>query len=218
MGWAHTLLPSDGMTADYPVRVEITSPTRFDRVQLALRIVLSIVLGWIGITAGWLVCALFGVLPVFAAIAISTKTSKRFTDDIAPRTWRVLEWLLQLWAYMALLVDELPTGGDHPVRVSIRFTGTPTVGSALWRLVTSIPSGLVLGALWIVSGVFWLIAAIAVLFGWAVPASILAFQGGVLRWQARLVAYHASLVEEYPPFSFDTGTGHDQPLSTAGAR
>jgi hypothetical protein len=26
----------------------------------------------------------------------------------------------------------------------------------------------------------------------------------VLRWETRLVAYHASLVDEYPPFAFDT--------------
>jgi hypothetical protein len=34
------------------------------------------------------------------------------------------------------------------------------------------------------------------------PASILSFQTGYLPWSARLLAYHASFVEEYPPFSF----------------
>jgi hypothetical protein len=47
--------------------------------------------------------------------------------------------------------------------------------------------------------------------------SILSFQRGVLRWQARLVAYHASLVEEYPPFSFETGDGHGATPAASGA-
>ena len=31
------------------------------------------------------------------------------------------------------------------------------------------------------------------------------FQRGITRLAARLVAYHASLVQEYPPFAFDMG-------------
>ena len=31
------------------------------------------------------------------------------------------------------------------------------------------------------------------------------FQAGIVRWQARLLASLASLIEPYPPFSFDTG-------------
>jgi hypothetical protein len=53
--------------------------------------------------------------------------------------------------------------------------------------------------------VLWVIAAIAVLLGVAIPRAILGYQRGVLRWQARLVAYHASLVDDYPPFVLDTG-------------
>jgi hypothetical protein len=200
------------MTA-HPVHVEITSPPRFARVQLLLRVVLAIALGWVGITAGWLVCVLYIALPVIAAIGVSSHPGERFGREVAPREWRVLAWLLQLSAFMALLVDQFPTGGEHPVRVELRPTGSPTVGSALARLVTSIPSGFVLALLWCVSSVLWLVAAVTVLIDNHVPASMLAFQRGVVRWQARLVAYHASLVDEYPPFSFDTGEGHDVPLA-----
>jgi hypothetical protein len=191
------------MTTEYPVQVDVTSPLRFDRVQLLLRIALSIILGWIGITAGWLICMLFGVLPLIAAIAISSVGATRYHSEVAPRVWRVLRWLLELWAYMALLVDRFPVeSGD--VRIDSRFTGTPTIGSALSRLITSIPSGIVLCVLWFASGVVWLVAAVIILLGATMPPSIIAFQRGVLRWQTRLVAYHASLVEEYPPFSMDT--------------
>jgi hypothetical protein len=84
------------------------------------------------------------------------------------------------------------------------------VGSSLLRLVTSIPSAIVLCFLSLISGVMWLISAIGVLVVAHVPDSILGFQRGVLRWQARLVAYHASLVDDYPPFMLDTH-GHLPP-------
>jgi hypothetical protein len=193
------------MTA-HPVEVEVISPPRFERLQLLLRVALAIVLGWIGITAGWLVCVLFGALPLIAAIVISSGGGERYLGEVAPRLWRVLAWLLQLSAYMLLLVDRFPTGpADDWVRLQIRFTGKPTVGSALLRFITSIPSGLVLMLLWFVSWVLWVASAVLVLFGSPLPESILGFQRGVLRWNARLVAYHASLVEEYPPFTLDTG-------------
>lgn len=194
------------MTTNYPVSVEVTSPPRFDRIQLLLRFALGIGLGWLGVTAGWLVCALFLVLPVIAAISISSGGGERYPAEVAPRVERALTWLLQLSAYMMLLVDRFPAGEDAPVRISYRYTGRPTTGSALLRLLTSIPSGVVLCFLWFVSGVLFVVSAVTVLFAESVPGSILAFQRGVLRWQARLVAYHASFVEEYPPFAFDTET------------
>lgn len=199
----------------HPVQIDVISPPYFERIQLLLRIVLVIVLGWFGITAGWLACMLFAVLPVIAAIAISSSGNERYARDIGPRIWRVLAWLMQFSAYMALLVDRFPTGDGHPVSFSIRFAERPTVGSALFRLVTSIPSGLVLIVLSFVGSILWIIAAVIVLSGSAMPDAILGYQRGVLRWQARLLAYHASLVDEYPPFSLDTGSLADPPLATA---
>lgn len=192
---------------DYPVQVDIHSPARFDRIQLLIRLALGIVLAWFGITAGWLACVLYGTLPLIAAIALSSIGTERYLADFAPRLWRVLAWLLQLSAFMALLVDRFPTAEEGDVVADLRLTGRPTLGSALVRLVTSIPSGLVLGVLACVAGVLCVISYATVLVGEHVPRSILAYQRGVLRWQARLVAYHASLVEEYPPFSFDTEPG-----------
>ena len=196
---------------DYPVHLEVTSPQRYDRVQLLLRILFAIVLGWIGFTTGWLVWGLYLVLPVIAAIAISSSRTSYF-EGTAPQVWRVLSWLLKLSAYMMLLVDRFPKEDDGDVRVAVRYTGRPTAGSSIARFVTSIPSGIVLGALWFVSSILWLWGAVTILFAASVPAWLLGFQRGVLRWQARLVAYHASMIEEYPPFSFDTDDGHDDIL------
>jgi uncharacterized protein DUF4389 len=203
------------MSHEHPVVVDVDSPLRFERVQVLVRVLLAIVLGWFGITVGWLTCMLFFVLPLLAAIAISVVGAERYTAEVAPRTWAVLRWLLQLWAYLTMLTDRFPTADDGRVRIDIRFTGTPTVGGALSRLLTSIPSGLVLMLVWFVSGILWFIGVVVVLFGAPMPDAILAFQRGVLRWQARLVAYHASLVVEYPPFSFDTDAHHHPAVSAA---
>jgi hypothetical protein len=205
------------MSSDYPVQIDVISPPHFDRVQLLLRIGIGILLGWLGVTAGWLVCLLFGALPLIAAIAISSERDA-YLKEVAPGIWAVLDWLLRLSAYMLLLVDRFPTDETRSVSTEIRYTGQPTVGSALARLITSIPSGIVLMLLWFVSSVLWIVAALAVLLGLSMPRSILAFQRGVLRWSARLVAYHASFVVEYPPWSFDTETPSDQALATAGGR
>lgn len=198
------------MTTSFPVRVDVRSPLRFDRLQLLLRVVLACLLGWIGITGGWVSWVLYLGLPVVAAIAISSVGHARFAQDVAPRLWRVLDWLLQLSAYMLLLVDRFPTGDDHaanPVKIETRWTGSPSMGSALGRLIMSIPSALVLTILGCVSGLLWLIAALTILLSETVPSWILGFQRGMLRWQARLIGYHASLIEEYPPFSLDMDAG-----------
>lgn len=203
--------------SNYPVQITVMPPAHFDRIQLLLRLVIAVVLAWIGTTAGWLVCALYLALPVLAAVAISSLGSASYLASFAPRLWRVLAWLLQFSAFMALVTDRFPTGDGGDIQINIRFTGRPTIGSSLARFLMSIPSGFVLGLLWIVSGVLWLIGAVIVLIGEPMPRSIFAFQCGVVRWQARLVAYHASLVEEYPPFSFESERGGDrsEPLHAA---
>jgi len=55
------------------------------------------------------------------------------------------------------------------------------------------------------AGILWIIAAIMVLIQENYPDSIYNFQRGVMRWEARLLVYHASLVDQYPPFALDTG-------------
>lgn len=206
------------MSSDYPVRIDSISPPHFDRTQLLVRIGISVILGWLGLTAGWLVCLLFGALPLIAAIAISSTGGDRYLKEVAPQIWSALDWLLRFSAYMLLLVDRFPTDQTQGVVTEIHFTGHPTVSSALVRLVTSLPSGVFLMILWCVSSVLWVVAALAVLLGMSNPRSILAFQRGVLRWEARLVAYHASFVVEYPPWSFDTEQPSGGALVAAGGR
>jgi len=196
---------------NYPVQLEVTSPSRFERIQLLLRVVLALTLGWLGITSGWLICLLFLALPVLVAIVVSTRGAQHYLDTVGPRLWRALGWLLAFSAYMLLLTDRFPIGEPTGVRIELQLTGRPTTSSAMLRLLTSIPSGVVLGLLGVVAFVMSLVGAVAILASREMPSSILVFQAGVVRWQARLLAYHASLVDEYPPFSFETArTRHDR--------
>lgn len=201
-----------------PIHVEVTSPIRYERVQLLLRILLAIALGWLGITTGWLVALLFVALPLVAAISLSFGASQ-FRDHTAPVVARVLDWLLQLSAFMMLVTDRFPSLASPNARIELPIAATPTPGKALLRLLTSLPSGAVLLVLWFVSGVLWLVSAVGVLVSTVVPGSILGYQRGILRWQARLVAYHASLVDDYPPFAIETGIDdHDAAFAASGAR
>src|SRR5688572_26876453 len=110
------------------VHVEVSSPDRFDRRMLCVRILFAIFLGWLGITAGCLVCLLFFGLPLIAAITITQGSYER----VAPRVGRVLTWLLQLSAFMLLLTDRFPNG-ESEVRVELPISARPTPGSALSR-------------------------------------------------------------------------------------
>lgn len=194
--------------------LETKTPVHFDREQVALRLLLGIVLGWFGITLGWMTSFLYVLLPLLVAGGISAVGSANYARDFAPQLWSVLAWIIRAEAYMMLIVDRFPTVDEADVRLTVRYSGTPTVASALIRLVTSLPSACVLGLLMVISTPLWVVAAVIVLVGAEMPSWILAYQRGVLRWQLRLLAYHASLVCEYPPWHLHA----DLPLAQAVAR
>ena len=190
--------------ARYPVQLDVAPPLRFQRIQLLVRFAIAIALGWLGITMGWLACLLFIALPIIAAIVVSSRGPDFYLQNTADKLWPALTWLLSFSSYMLLVTDEVPID-DRRLHAELHVTGRPTIGSALGRIVMSIPSAIVLCFVGFVSSLLWLVALLTILFTATVPKSILTFQTGYLRWQARLIAYHASLVEEYPPFSFESG-------------
>jgi len=185
----------------FPVTLDVERPQRFDRVQVVLRVALLIVVGWIGHPVGLLWLG----FPVVAAVLVSQKGGQRYLDENGPAVTRVLNWFLDVVGYLALLTDELPGQGRHPVRLQVDRSGSPTVGSALLRFLYAIPSLIVLAVLTFVSGIVWVIAAILVLIHEDYPDGFWRFQLGVVRWEARLLAYLASLVDRYPPFALETG-------------
>ena len=75
---------------------------------------------------------------------------------------------------------------------------------SLLRLVTILPHAFALGLLSILSSLLWLVAALGILFTRTCPGAVFRYQRGMLRWMGRAIAYHASLVDRYPPFALDT--------------
>jgi Domain of unknown function (DUF4389) len=199
----------------YPVTLELERPAKMSRAQVFLRIVVLILVSWIAGSGGWLGLVYLG-LPALAAVLISRKGGARYLSEDGERVTGWVAFIVGVLAYLALMTDELPGGDRSPVRLAVVRSGSPTVGGALLRIVKAIPSALVLALLGAVGWVVALIAAISILLNERYPEPLWNFQAGVVRWEARLLAYLASLVEPYPPFSFDTGSGETVGGSMAG--
>jgi Domain of unknown function (DUF4389) len=194
--------------ADYPVTFEVTRPAKFERPQVFIRIVAYFLLGLVMSLAYW-------GLPIIAAIWSSQKGSQRFLEEDGPKITGWLRWITALTAYTYMLTDRFPSEEDPSVRYEVQPSGSPNVGSALLRLIFSLPSLIVLSVLLWVSSIIWLISAVMVLIQETYPEGLYDFQCSVVRWQARLLAYHASLLGEYPPFAIDMGPQSASPPAAA---
>jgi hypothetical protein len=190
--------------ASYSVAFDLERPAKMSRAHVFLRILILVVASWIAGSGGGLGLVYIG-FPIAAAILISQKSSDRYVAEDGERVTGWIAFVVGILAYLALLTDELPGGGRRPFRLEIVRSGSPTVGSALLRILKGIPSALVLALIGFVGWIVALIAAISILLNESYPESLWNFQRGAVRWEARLLAYLASLVEPYPPFSFDTG-------------
>lgn len=201
-------------TTRYPVDIEVTPPPRYERIQLLLRFAILIALGIAGVSMGWLFGLLYLFLPVVAAVAIASHGPSGYLEESGALR-RVLAWVVSLQAYMLLVTDRFPVGAEAPgMHMTIEPGGAPTATHALLRWFASIPSALLLMVFGIVSGVLCFVGALFVLFTETQPAGIVRFQIAMVRWLARLLGYHASLVEPYPPFTLDVGE-HHEPLATS---
>jgi hypothetical protein len=65
----------------------------------------------------------------------------------------------------------------------------------------------------VVSGFVSLLAAIAILFTEHYPQALYSFQYDLVAWIARVLVYHASLVDTYPPFSLAAGHAARPPVT-----
>ena len=190
----------------YPIAIDVERPATMSRAHVFLRLLLVILLARVIGTSGGLGLLYLGV-PVGAAIFIARLGGERYVAESAKRVRRWLEIAVGLLAFMALLTDEFPGSGTS-VRFHAESSGSPTVTSALLRIVRAIPSALVLGLLSIVSGLVSLIASLSILILGRYSEGCWRFQLGFVRWEARLLGYMASIVDPYPPFSFDTDSAH----------
>jgi Domain of unknown function (DUF4389) len=193
--------PARADDASFPVVFDLERPSAFQRAHVLLRVALLVVIGWIGHPLGLLWIG----IPVVAAILVSQKGGQRYLDEHGPTVTRVLNWILDITAYLALLTDRLPGPGQHPVRFEIERSGAPTTSSTLLRILYVIPSLIVFAFLMFVGSIVWVIAVVCVLVNERYPAGMWRFLRGLLRWEACVFAYLASLVDRYPPFTLETG-------------
>jgi len=192
--------------ADYPVTFDIAYPPKMDRVQVAIRIGIVIVLAILGGSLGWIWGAMYIIIPVAAAIMISQRGAEKYIAEADENMTKWLRLLMAVHAYLGLLTDRLPNEEPREtLTYEVRPTGTPTPGQTRLRIILGIPHYIVLAVLGIVAFVLIIIAAIMVVVQESYPEGIFNFLRGVLRWEARLYAYLAGLVEAYPPFALDTG-------------
>ena len=179
----------------HPVRLHV-EPGRINRVQVVVRLATLAALAAIGCSSIYWV--LYVALPVLAALLLSRDGAERYLAGDAPRIVRVLRWFAGAYAYLWLLTDTPPGAEASPVELTVDAGGRPAAASALFRVVTSLPALLLLAILSMVAAVLWIVGAIAILATERVPQAITDFIAMKLRYQFRLVAYHLSLVDEYP--------------------
>jgi hypothetical protein len=201
--------------AVYASVFDAAQPEKYDRVQIALRIAIVIVLSILGGAIGWLYGVIYLAIPVLAAVLISQKGAQRYLAEAEGNMTKWLRYIIAFYAYLVLLTDKFPSDSAMPVKYEVRPTGTPSVGQALLRIILGIPHYIVLALLGIVSAVLWIIAAVMVLIQESYPKGIFDFQRGYVRWYTRVLTYTASLAGEYPPFSLDTGEEPGAPATQA---
>jgi hypothetical protein len=197
----------------YPATFDIARPEgQLDKAQVLLRILIVIVVSWV---ASWLFGAAYWVLPILAAVMVSQKGAATYLAEAEQGPVRWIRYLIGFFSYLALASDKLPFDNPDSVNFQVQPGGTPTVGSALIRIILAIPHAIVLGILGIAFVVVWVISAISILINGTYPEWAFNFIRGYLRWNARLLAYMASLVDEYPPFSFSDGSPEPAPPAAA---
>ncbi len=188
---------------EYPVHYDVEQPPRLARVQVVARLIAFLALGLVGISFGTIFLIGFLLLPVYAASRAGGGTS--YLEEDGPRVFRAICWLAAIFGWAGLVTDRLP--GRSPdeavhVRVDPGASEAPTMRSALLRVLTGIPSAIVLALVGVVGVFVWIWAAVSVLILERVQPIPFEYLAGLQRWSVRLLAYQASLVDEYPPFSF----------------
>lgn len=201
------------MTA-YGATFDVDQQQSYDKTQVVIRIAVLIVLSILAGAVGWVFGLAYLVVPVAAAVLISQKGAATYFAESDSNMTKWLRWGIGVYAWLAMLTDKLPTSeGVSPARFEVTPAGEPTAGNVLLRIILAIPHAIVLGLLGIVAGILVIVAAIMVLINGTYPEGIFGFIRGYVRWDARMYAYLAGLVQEYPPFALDTGSESAPPAA-----
>jgi hypothetical protein len=193
----------------YPVHFSAPQPERFTRLQLLLRIAVFVALGMVSVSFGTIFAFVYLALPLYAASRLASLGDARtYLREDGPRVTRALHWLASVFAWVGLVADRLPAHrAEETVYLEIDDTWPePTTSTAITRILTGLPSAFVLMILGWLGMFVWLWAALSILFVARVGAWPFQYLVGLQRWSVRLLAYQASLVDVYPPFSFSDTT------------
>jgi hypothetical protein len=200
--------------AAYPVVFDIQQQETYDRVHIAIRIGIIIILSILAGAIGWVFGLLYLAVPVLAAILIAQKGAQQYFAEADENMVKWLRWIAALYSYLFLLTDRLPNQEPkETLRFEVRPHGEPTPGGVLLRIILAIPHLIVLSLIGIIAFVLMIIAAIMILVQEKYPAGIFDFIKADLRWNARMYGYLAGLAQDYPPFAFDTGPEGPEPVA-----
>jgi len=186
---------------NHPVQLAVEPPRKTERIHVATRLAFLLAFSALGCSA--IYWAVYLALPAAVAVVLTRKGSERYLAEDAPRILSVLRWLASADGYLWLLTDVLPTAEGSPIDLKIENGGRPTPGSALLRLLLSLPALVVLAVLSAASGILWVVGAVVILVRKRLPDAIADILSFTLRFQFQLVAYHLSLVERYPSLRAD---------------
>jgi len=141
--------------------------------------------------------------PLYVAISVARHGAAGFRERHGAFFRDYLGYIVGLNAYTYFLADDMPDWAK-PGSVSVDLHGeaSPSVGSALLRYILNIPHFILLGILGYAAILLWFVAAIMVLLKKPIPEFVPDFMQRYCSYGARVVGYHASMTDEYPPFSF----------------
>lgn len=182
--------------SNHPVQLQVDHPGQRERIHVVTRLALLLAFAALGCSAVY--WALYLALPAAVAIVLLRKGGERYLAEDAPRIVKALKWLASAYGYLWLLTDVLPAAQKSPVDLTIEVGGRPTATSALLRLLFVLPALVILAVLSAIAGIFWVIGAVFILVRKRLPSAVADFLVLTLRFQFRLVAYHLSLVDQYP--------------------
>jgi hypothetical protein len=190
------------VTIPYPATLEVVSPPEYDRAQVLYRVALLVAIGILHRTVGSVFGVLYLFLPIFAAVSISRSGGFGLRRDDTRWFTAIIDWAVSFYAYFLFVTDRFPFGADaRTARLAVQSSGLPRPAGALARLVTTLPHAIVLCVLGFAASLVATVIAISVLITGKCPDGLQTFQRDVVAWIGRVLAYHASLVDEYPPFS-----------------
>ena len=113
----------------YGVTFDIQQPERYDRTQIAIRILILIVGSLLVAALGWIHGALYLAIPVLAAILISQKGAQTYFAESEQNMAMWLRYIVAAYAYLGLLTDKLPNEDPRQtLRFEIAPSGEPTEG------------------------------------------------------------------------------------------